>query len=287
MVAPIQKSIILTLLFSYALFHTILSCVMAVPKRETDITKPKPAFHKQMRDVFVQARQITHKTTNFAMIKPYWLFGKMIVEKQVGAAKTAYGDRLIASLSDQLTSDLGKRFTQANLRHMYLLYLAFPNCHTLCDELSWSHYRLLISVENEEARAYYLEEAKQSFWSVREIQRQINSFYYEHLLDNRTKKRGGKRAAIVPLKPINKMTPRALHAALAQQTNLRRQVQAAFAERTGAGCRISPRTHGNRRRATCHETGRIRNPTHQEDGACGGWENVHCGFKGGETVLEE
>lgn len=73
---------------------------------------------------------------------------------------------------------------------MRLFYLAFRNCHTLCDELSWSHYRLLISVENEEARAYYLEEARKSLWSVRELQRQINSFYYERLLENRTKKRG-------------------------------------------------------------------------------------------------
>ena len=56
-------------------------------------------------------------------------------------------------LAIQLAADLGKGFTQANLRYMRLFYLAFRNCHTLCDELSWSHYRLLISVENEEARA--------------------------------------------------------------------------------------------------------------------------------------
>ena len=131
------------------------------------------AFYAQVRDVFVQARQFVHKTANFAMVKAYWLVGKMIVEKQGGEAKAAYGDGLIASLSIQLTSDLGKGFTQANLRYMRLFYLAFQNCHTLCDELGWSHYRLLISVENEEARAYYLEEAKKSLWSVRELQRQI------------------------------------------------------------------------------------------------------------------
>ena len=68
---------------------------------------------------------------------------------------------------------------------MRRFYLAFPISHTLCDQLSWSHYRLLISVENEEARAYYLEEARKSLWSVRELQRQINSFYYERLLDEK------------------------------------------------------------------------------------------------------
>jgi hypothetical protein len=132
------------------------------------VVKTESAFYAQVRDVFVQARQFVHKTANFAMVKAYWLVGKMIVEKQGGEAKAAYGDRLIASLSIQLTADLGKGFTQANLRYMRLFYLAFRNCHTLCDELSWSHYRLLISVENEEARAYYLEEARKSLWSVRE-----------------------------------------------------------------------------------------------------------------------
>lgn len=132
------------------------------------IVKTDAQFYAQVRDVFVQARQFVHKTANFAMVKAYWLVGKMIVEKQGGEAKAAYGDRLIASLAIQLTADLGKGFTQANLRYMRLFYLAFRNCHTLCDELSWSHYRLLISVENEEARAYYLEEARKSLWSVRE-----------------------------------------------------------------------------------------------------------------------
>ena len=58
---------------------------------------------------------------------------------------------------------------------------------------------MLISVENEEARTYYLEEARNLLWSVRELQRQINLFYYERLLENRGKKRGGKKAATTPL----------------------------------------------------------------------------------------
>lgn len=174
------------------------------------VVKTEISFYEQVRDVFVEARQFVHKTANFAMVKAYWLVGKMIVEKQGGEAKAAYGDGLIASLSSRLTADLGKGFTEANLRYMRMFYLAFQNCHTLCDELSWSHYRLLISVENEEARAYYLEEARKSLWSVRELQRQINSFYYERLLENRAKKRGEKITDIVPLKPIDKMTPQSV-----------------------------------------------------------------------------
>ena len=132
------------------------------------VVEPDPAFYAQVRDVFVQARQFVHKTANFAMVKAYWLVGKMIVEKQGGEAKAAYGDRLIDELSVRLTQDLGAGFTRVNLFYMRRFYLAFQNVHTLCEQLSWSHYRLLISVENEEARAYYLEEARKSLWSVRE-----------------------------------------------------------------------------------------------------------------------
>ena len=174
------------------------------------VVKTESAFYAQVRDVFVQARQFVHKTANFAMVKAYWLVGKMIVEKQGGEAKAAYGDRLIDELSVRLTQDLGAGFTRVNLFYMRRFYLAFQNVHTLCEQLSWSHYRLLISVENEEARAYYLEEARKSLWSVRELQRQINSFYYERLLESRTKKRGGKKAAIAPLKPIDTMSPQSV-----------------------------------------------------------------------------
>ena len=111
----------------------------AKSKVQKVIVKTDAVFYAQVRDVFVQARQFVHKTANFAMVKAYWLVGKMIVEKQGGGAKAAYGDRLIASLAIQLTADLGKGFTQVNLRYMRLFYLAFRNCHTLCDELSWSH----------------------------------------------------------------------------------------------------------------------------------------------------
>ena len=190
------------------------------------------AFYGKVRDVFEQARQFVRTTANFAMVKAYWLVGKMIVEKQGGAAKAAYGDGLIDELSRRLTKEFGAGFKRVNLFNMRRFFLSFPKVHTLCEQLSWSHYRLLISVENEEARQYYLDEARKSLWSVRELQRQINSFYYERLFENRAK---GRR-------------PSPLHAADAQQANLRRKVQVALAKRTGVDSRTPPRTHSNRRR---------------------------------------
>ena len=143
---------------------------MIKSRNKKAVEKTDVAFYAQVRDVFVQARQFVHKTANFAMVKAYWLVGKMIVEKQGGEAKAAYGDRLIDELSVRLTQDLGAGFTRVNLFYMRRFYLAFQNVHTLCEQLSWSHYRLLISVENEEARAYYLEEARKSLFSDRPCQ---------------------------------------------------------------------------------------------------------------------
>ena len=144
-----------------------------VKAKKTTAAVVDSAFYAQVREVFERARQFIRTTANFAMVKAYWLVGKMIVEKQGGAAKASYGDKLIFTLSERLTADFGKGFTISDLKYMRQFYLAFPIGHTLCDQLSWSHYRLLISVENEEARQYYLEEARKSLWSVRELQREL------------------------------------------------------------------------------------------------------------------
>jgi len=70
---------------------------------------------------------------------------------------------------------------------MRQFYLAFPNYHSLRDELSWTHYRYLLKVENEKARQFYLEECAKANWSTRQLERQINSFFYERLLSSKEK----------------------------------------------------------------------------------------------------
>ena len=90
-------------------------------------------------------------------------------------------------MSEHLTKEFGKGFTVTNLKYMRQFYRAFPIRHTLCDELSWSHYRLLMRIENENARKFYMEEAVKSGWSVRQLERQIGTFYYERLLVSQDK----------------------------------------------------------------------------------------------------
>ena len=89
------------------------------------------------------------------------------MEQQNGYEKAEYGSRLILELSKQMTIDFGKGFTSINLKYMRQFYMTFPNSHVLLDELSWTHYRLLMRVENENVRQFYTEEAIKSNWSTR------------------------------------------------------------------------------------------------------------------------
>ncbi len=88
-----------------------------------------------------------------------------------------------------MTHDFGKGFTVTNLKYMRQFYLTFPNGHALRDELSWTHYRLLMKVENENAREFYMQEAVKSGWSTRQLERQINTFFYERLLSSKNKEK--------------------------------------------------------------------------------------------------
>lgn len=116
-------------------------------------------FYEQIKCILSEARDKVYQTANFAMVEAYWDIGKSIVEQQDGYEKAEYGTRLIAELSKQMTIDFGKGFTPTNLKYMRQFYLTFPIRHALRDELSWTHYRLLMRVENENARQFYIEEA--------------------------------------------------------------------------------------------------------------------------------
>ncbi len=139
-------------------------------------------FYNQIKEILSNARAKVYSVANFAMVEAYWEIGKSIVEKQGGNATAEYGTSLLKELSKQMTGDFGKGFTVTNLSYMRQFYLAFPNRHTLCDKLSWSHYRLLMRVENESARQFYIDESVKSSWSVRQLERQINTFSYQRLL---------------------------------------------------------------------------------------------------------
>ena len=136
-----------------------------------------------IRQIIEQARQQVYQTVNSEMVQAYWHIGRLIVEdEQQGQQRAAYGKQQLQQLSDQLTREFGKGFDASNLRNMRSFYLCFPNRDALRHKLSWTHYRLLIRVENPKAREWYLQEAMDQNWSARALERQIGVLYYERLL---------------------------------------------------------------------------------------------------------
>jgi len=113
----------------------------------------------------------------------YWKIGERIFEEeQKGEERAEYGFSLIKNRSKQLKPEYGSGFSARNLEMMRLFYRTFPKTQTLSAQLSWSHYTLLLSIEDQDKRAFYIAETKKNNWSVRQLERQINSQLYERLL---------------------------------------------------------------------------------------------------------
>ena len=145
-------------------------------------------LYKTISDIIYEARNKVYSTANSAMVEAYWQIGRNIVEyEQNGNARAEYGKSVIKNISDKLTRDFGKGFTISNVRYMRQFYLTFQNHHSLRGDLSWTHYRMLIKVTDEKARKFYLEECVKGNWSTRQLERQINSFFYERLLSSRNR----------------------------------------------------------------------------------------------------
>jgi len=141
-----------------------------------------------VRALLAQSRQQVVTTVNSVMVQTYWQIGYLIVEhEQHGQSRAEYGKALLKELSKSLTADFGKGFDTTNLRFMRSVYLAFPIRDTLCPELSWSHYRTLSRIDNEQARLWYMKETVEQNWSVRALNRQIGTLYYERLLSSKDK----------------------------------------------------------------------------------------------------
>lgn len=143
-------------------------------------------FYNDVRGILQNARSMAVTAVNTAMVEAYWLIGKRIVEEeQQGVNRAKYGQELIKGLSVSLNADFGKGFSVANLKNFRQFYLTFVQDvkgYTLCSQLSWSHVRLIMRLDNTQARHYYLKESKGVNWSVRQLQRNIQSHYYERLV---------------------------------------------------------------------------------------------------------
>lgn len=149
------------------------------------LTKNSQLFD-EISQLIEQARQEVQRSINTTMIQTYWEIGRLIVEdEQQGRSRAEYGKAQLKQLSLELTKHFGKGFDITNLRNMRRFYEVYPIRDAVRLELGWTHYRILLRVENQQARNWYVEEAIAQNWSSRALERQISVLYYERLLSSK------------------------------------------------------------------------------------------------------
>jgi len=155
----------------------------------------------RVRDTVLTAKNKVYAAVNFAMVEAYWEIGKEIAESIGDRAE--YGKGLIKYLSERLSAEFGKGFDESTLRKMRKFYTLFPIRDSLSPELSWTHYRMLIRIENAERRDYYANESIECGWTVRQLERQINSFYYDRLIATQESGKESVKNEIYTTEPQN------------------------------------------------------------------------------------
>ena len=159
------------------------------------VTKQDKQFFAEISAVLQQARNTAYKTVNTVMIQTNWHIGKRIVEhEQNGKKRAGYGDYLIVNLSRYLTDTFGKGFSEANIWNFRQFYLTFPNDIQFSrrhlenlKNVSWSHWCLIMRIENKTERDYYIQETGEQNWNVKVLERNIRSGYYRRLLSTQKK----------------------------------------------------------------------------------------------------
>ncbi|HED37700.1 MAG TPA: DUF1016 domain-containing protein [Ignavibacteria bacterium] len=158
-------------------------------------------FYNKISELLKNARKTVVQTVNKTMVITYFEIGRIIVEEeQKGKERATYGQELIAELSIKLSKEFGKGFSITNIQQMRTFYLIYQKQQTLSANsekhqtlsdkfnLSWSHYLMLMRIDNPDERKFYEKEAIENGWSLRELKRQFNSALYERLVLSRDKK---------------------------------------------------------------------------------------------------
>ncbi len=143
--------------------------------------------YHSIRHSIVRAQHKLTAAVNSAMVMAYWEIGEQIYKACGENDRAGYGKNLLQYLSNLLTAEFGKGFDVSNLRNMRRFYLTFPIQETLSPELSWSHYVKLMKVQDKIARDFYADECIKSAWSVRQLERQIHTMYYQRILASQDK----------------------------------------------------------------------------------------------------
>lgn len=135
-----------------------------------------------VNSIIERSKATIYKSINSEMVRAYFEIGREIVEEeQKGKDRADYGKNIIINLSKELTKQHGKGYSITNLWYFRQFYMAYQKIHSLRGELSWTHYRLLMKIDEDPKRSFYEVECINNNWSTRELERQINSLLYERL----------------------------------------------------------------------------------------------------------
>lgn len=138
---------------------------------------------QDIQEIISQARDKAVRSVNFERVLMYWQIGKRVFEEeQRGKERAEYGTYLIKNLALALEPEFGSAFSERQLERFRQFFRNFQNASALRTEFSWTHYKLLISVESEDKRSFYEAEGVKNNWTSRELERQLNSQLYERLL---------------------------------------------------------------------------------------------------------
>jgi predicted nuclease of restriction endonuclease-like (RecB) superfamily len=147
------------------------------------LTKPPTApLLADIRQLIDSARQRVAVAVNAELTMLYWRVGQRIRTEVLKGERAAYGQQIVQTLSVQLTTDYGKGWGERHLRNCLRLAEIFPDeniLHTVCAELSWSHLRLVVALDDPLKREFYIELCRLERWSVRQLQERMNSMLYE------------------------------------------------------------------------------------------------------------
>lgn len=142
-----------------------------------------PSLVLEVKSIIARSREQAIRAVDHARVLMYWHIGERIYEEeQQGKDRADYGKYLIRSLAEQLEPEFGSGFGRRQLELVRQFYRTFPIANALRSQLSWTHYRLLIRLENEDKREFYMAEATKNNWTTRQLERQISSQLYERLL---------------------------------------------------------------------------------------------------------
>lgn len=136
-----------------------------------------------LKQVIITSRSKAFQAVNSNLLECYWNIGRLIIEdEQQGNARAQYGKFTLRNISIKLSEEFGKGFDERNIYNMRSFYGAFPIWNAVRTELSWTHYRLLSRIDDNEKRKYYLTQSIDGGWNSRTLQRNINTLYWDRVL---------------------------------------------------------------------------------------------------------